>query len=65
MKAPRLVKPLYNEYITVGYVLKNERFVYDFTEDEFIKACMIHANGSLNPSRLKEVYKMLMEEAGL
>jgi hypothetical protein len=63
--APRAVRPLYSEYLTVAAVIKLERNIYDMTPMEFQTACMIHSNGYMHPKRALEIYYALMEEAGL
>ena len=62
---PRAVRPLYSEYVTIGYILRYEKSVYDMTPMEFQTACMLHSNGFMNPKRALEIYHALMEEAGL
>ena len=61
----RLYRPLYIEYYTIGYILRYEKYIYDMTENEFINACMVYSNGALNPHKCREIYRQLMEEAGL
>jgi hypothetical protein len=64
--AIRLVRPLQQEYMTVGYIvsLYGNTF-YTLTLDDFLYLAMSHSNHSLNPSKLKLIYLKLMEEAGL
>jgi len=64
--AIRLVRPLQQEYMTVGYIvsLYGNSF-YTLTMDDFLYLAMSHSNGSLNPNSLKLIYLKLMEEAGL
>lgn len=64
--AIRLVRPLQQEYMTVGYILSlyGSEF-YKMPLNEFVHLAMTHAHGSLNPSNLKLIYLKLMEEAGL
>lgn len=64
--AIRLVRPLQQEYMTVGYIvsLYGNTF-YTLTLDDFLYLAMSHSNGSLNPNTLKLVYLKLMEEAGI
>ena len=63
--AIRLVRPMQMEYQTVGYVLRYEKSVYTMTDKEFVIACMVHSNGSMNPNRCKAIYSQLMDEAGI
>lgn len=51
--------------MTIGYILRYEKSVYDMTPMEFQTACMVHSNGFMNPNRALKVYWLLMEEAGL
>lgn len=62
---PRAYRPLWNEYWVVGYILRYEKSVYSITEDEFVNICWFHSHGSMNPNRAKEIYKQLIDEAGL
>ncbi len=64
--AIRLVRPLQQEYMTVGYIvsLYGNSF-YTLTLDDFLYLAMSHSNHSLNPSTLKLIYLKLMEEAGI
>jgi hypothetical protein len=64
--AIRLVRPLQQEYMTVGYIvsLYGNTF-YTLTMDDFLYLAMSHSQHSLNPSNLKLIYLKLMEEAGL
>lgn len=64
--AIRLVRPMQMEYLTVGKVLR--WLAYDFyriTEKEFVDHCMNESHGSMNPDRLKAIYRQLREEAGI
>jgi hypothetical protein len=64
--AIRLVRPLQQEYMTVGYILSlYGNSFYTMTLNDFVHLAMTHAHGSLNPSNLKLIYLKLMEEAGL
>lgn len=64
--AIRLVRPMQTEYMIVGFVLTNwKNYFYQATEEEFVAKCMTLSNGSMNPNRVKEIYKQLREEAGL
>lgn len=64
--AIRLVRPLQVEYLVVGMILTNwGNYIYKATEEEFLKKCMMMSQGSMNPNRVKEIYKNLMEEAVL
>lgn len=63
--APRAVRPLYSEYVTIGYILRYEKSVYTMTEQEFINSCMFHSHGVMSPVRAFEIYWLLMKEAGL
>ena len=62
---PRAVRPLYNEYLIVSYVLRTEKEFYSLTEQQFLDKCMEYSKGSMNPKRVLTIYDMLMEEAGL
>jgi hypothetical protein len=62
---PRGYRPLQIEYLTVGYILRYEKSIYDMTEQEFQTACMIYSNGYMSPYRALEIKRALMEEAGL
>lgn len=65
-KAIRLVRPLQIEYIIVGGFLTNwQNAIYSLTEKQFVGECMRLSGGSMNPVRLKEIYKQLMDEAGV
>jgi len=64
--AIRLVRPLQMEYLTVGLILQSwQKYLYQSTEEEFIKRCMQLSNGSMNPVRLRTIYNQLMSEAGI
>lgn len=64
--AIRLFRPMQIEYITVGTILSNwKNYLYTSTEEEFIHKCMLLSNGSMNPDRVKAIYKQLMNEAGI
>ena len=64
--AIRLVRPLYTEYIIVGKVVRSlSNDLYKMPENSFVDECMKASGGSMNPQRLKLIYKQLMEEAGL
>lgn len=64
--AIHLVRPLYIEYRVVGSLLVNwGGYLYRSTEEEFIAKCMMLSNGSMNPSRIREIHRELMKEAGL
>lgn len=66
MTAIRLVRPMQNEYIVVGGFLNEiHNLVYELTEEQFVADCMKRSNGSMNPNRLREIYRELMKEAGL
>lgn len=58
-------RPLYIEYMTVGYILKYERSVYTMTEEQFINCCMFYSHGAMSPFNCRIIYKELMKEAGL
>lgn len=64
--AIRLVRPLYTEYIIVGKVVRSlAHDLYKTSENSFVDECMKASGGSMNPNRLREIYRELMEEAGL
>jgi len=63
-KTPRAYRPLYTEYITVGYILRNEP-VYDMTEEQFVGCCVFYSGYGMNPTLAKAIYRNLMEEAGI
>ena len=64
--ASHLARFLYVEYRVVGSLLVNwGGYLYKSTEEEFVEKCMMLSNGSMNPSRIKEIYRELMKEAGL
>lgn len=64
--AIRLVRPLQMEYLTVGLILQSwQKYLYQSTEEEFVKRCMQLSNGSMNPVRLRTIYNQLMSEAGI
>jgi len=61
----RTVLPKAFEYRVISSMLQDFPFMYDMTEEEFVKHGMRRSSGGMNPNRLKEIYKELMEEAGL
>jgi hypothetical protein len=63
-RTPRLVTPLRYEYLMVGKVIQDNN-IFSMTEQEFIGACMKVSGGQLNPNRVKELYHIFMEDAGL
>jgi hypothetical protein len=65
MRTPLTARPLYNEYLTIGYILRYEKIYYDMTRDEFVNCCMFHSHGSMSPYRAAEIYEQLMKDAGL
>jgi hypothetical protein len=62
---PKAYKPLYGEYLTISYIIMDQKSIYNMTEQEFTNCCMFYSNGSMNPQRASEIYRLLMEEAGL
>lgn len=63
---PRAFRPLQKEYLYVGLILSSwGDYLYQSTEEEFIKRCMQLSNGELNPVRLRTIYNQLMSEAGI
>jgi len=64
MRTPRAVRPIEFEYIIVGSVLGHHH-IYDMTEQQFIKLIMKKSRGHMNPNKAKEIYHVLMNEAGL
>lgn len=65
MTEPRAYRPLYMEYITVGYIIRYEKSIYDMTEEQFINCCMFYSHGAMHPDKAAIIYAMLMEEARL
>jgi hypothetical protein len=65
MEEPLAYRPLYNEYLTVGYILRYEKNFIDMTEEYFVNCCMFHSHGAMSPYRASEIYKLLMKDAGL
>ena len=65
LDTPRAYRPLYSEYVTVGYILRYEKSVYTMTEQEFLNSCMFYSHGAMSPVRALEIYWRLMDEAGL
>lgn len=64
--AIRLVRPMQMEYLVVGKVIRWLSYdLYRITEKEFVDHCMRESHGSMNPNRLKAIYKQLMDEAGI
>ena len=54
------------EYMVVGKILDQwKEYLYMTDEQQFLHMCMKHSNGSMNPARIRAIYKQLMEEAGL
>lgn len=62
---PKAYRPLYGEYLTISYIIRDKKSIYNMTEQEFTTCCMIYSNGSMNPHRASEIYRLLMEEARL
>lgn len=62
---PQAHRPLYLEYITVGHILRNEKSVYELTQEQFVNLCMMYSGGGLSPFNARIIYNQLMEEAGL
>ena len=63
--AIRLVRPMQTEYMVVGKILDQwKEYLYMTDEQQFLHMCMKHSNGSMNPARIRAIYKQLMEEAG-
>jgi hypothetical protein len=66
MNEPRAYRPLQTEYQVIGFVLSNwGSYLYKADEDEFVGKCMTASFGTMNPTRLREIYRMLIEEAGI
>lgn len=64
--AIRLVRPMQMEYITVGKVLRYwAQDFYRISEKLFVDHCMKESGGSMNPHRVRAIYKQLMDEAGI
>lgn len=64
-KVPNAYRPLYMEYVTVGYILRYEKSVYEMTEEQFINSCLFYSHGAMSAFNARIIYKQLMEEAGL
>lgn len=64
-KTPRAYRPLHNEYTAISYILRREKNIYDMTELEFIDHCTFYSHGAMSPVRAREIYRLLIEEAGL
>ena len=65
MSEPRAYRPLHVEYLTVGYILRNGKSVYEMTEEEFINSCLFYSHGAMSAFNARIIYKQLLEEAGL
>lgn len=65
MTQPRAYRPLHTEYLTVGYILKNAKSVYEMTEEEFINSCVFYSHGAMSAFNARIIYNQLMKEAGL
>ena len=65
MNTPSGYRPLYNEYLAVGHILRYEKTVYDMTEREFVNCCVFYSHGVMHPDRALDIYRQLMEEARL
>ena len=65
MNTPSGYRPLHNEYLAVGHILRYEKSVYDMTITEFVNCCMFYSHGAMSPNRASKIYWLLMEEAGL
>lgn len=65
--AIRLVRPIQMEYITMSkfFGVYGEKGIYTMTQKEFVNIFMRMSSGSVNPYRAKEIYKLMMDEAGL
>ena len=61
----RAVLPKMFEYMVIGDMLQDFPFFYDLKEEVFLKNAMRRSGGAMNPNRLREIYRELMEEAGL
>lgn len=64
-KVPNAYRPLYMEYVTVGYILRYEKSVYEMTEEQFINSCLFYSHGAMSAFNARIIYKQLMKEAGL
>lgn len=66
MRTPRAVLPLNAEYIVIGQLLAYfKNLIYEMTEEQFTKIAMTKSRGAMNPVRVGQIYRELMEEAGL
>ena len=63
-RVPRAFCPKHDEYIVVALVLQEDYF-YNLTQETFVANCMKYSNGRMHPERAKQIYKELMDEAGL
>ena len=63
-RLPRLVRPLYDQYIYIAEVLMTND-IYQMTKRHFIGLVMKNAHGKANPTTVSKIYDDLMEEAGL
>lgn len=63
-RIPRTICPLHAEYRHVGHVL-TYCDIYQMSEHMFVSCLMEKSGGGMNSVRVKEIYKQLMEEAGL
>jgi hypothetical protein len=64
-RVPRAVRPLYNEYLTIGHILRHESSYLNMTRSDFISMCMFYSNGYMNPARAAQIYTDLMNDCGL
>ena len=62
---PNAYRPLHVEYVTVGYILRYEKSVYEMTEEQFINSCMFYSHGVMSAFNARIIYNQLMKEAGL
>lgn len=63
---PLAYRPLHNEYLTVGKILR--WYANDFYKigiEQFVKDCVYESNGAMSPNQASKIYWLLMEEAGL
>jgi hypothetical protein len=64
MRIPYASRSLRNEYQAIGKVVADDSYL-NMTEANFISECLKISGGSLNPERIRQVYKNLMTDAGL
>jgi hypothetical protein len=63
-RTPYAVRPLQNEYITVGKIVSTDHYL-KWSRWEFISAVMKEARGHYDPDRASQLYTRFMLDAGL